>query len=321
MNKVLHQIKDFNESFAAMKEIGDYKYLPTFFDFVGAMLKYGASASDYFGFEFYNRKDSARGQFVCWKLKKRFMHAINDYSKAHIFDNKVEFLREFDGFAGRRWLDVKASTPEQFEEFCKSNPEFIAKAQNLSCGKGIRKVTVGDDVQALYEQLCEESALAEEIIVQHPEMSRLHPNAVNTIRVATVYIDGKMEILASALRCGRGSECVDNYRAGGFAAKVDPETGVVISDGSNFLNQRFYKHPETGVLFHGFQIPHWDKAIELLEKAVKVVPGVRYTGWDIAIRENDVVIVEGNFEGMFHILQQPGNMGIKDKVLDVMNRL
>ena len=56
----------------------------------------------------------------------------------------------------------------------------------------------------------------------------------------------------------------------------------------------------------------------LVKRAAFVVPGVNYIGWDVAVRSDDTILIEGNFEGMFSLLQQPGEKGLKNKILELM---
>lgn len=320
MNPVGYQLQSFREEFKILQETrGGYNQFLVFCDYLGAALRYGASAADYFTYEFYDKRRRARQPFVCWRLKKKFMKIMNDYSKAHIFNNKVEFLDCFSKFIGREWLDVASVSFEEFVAFCWRHETFIAKPQNLSCGRGVRKVVAGENQEKLYQQLKEEKALIEEIIVQHRTMQMLYPHAVNSIRLAAAYVDGQMIVLGAVLRCGSGGNCIDNHGAGGWALKIEPVSGIVVSDGCNIRRIRQCKHPDSGIIFHGFQIPHWDKVLQLVEEAGTIVPGVRYVGWDVAIREDDVVLIEGNFEGMFNVLQQPADQGIKEEVLRILD--
>ena len=83
------------------------------------------------------------------------------------------------------------------------------------------------------------------------------------------------------MRCGSGGGCIDNYCSGGIATRIDIEKGVGISDGINTRHERFAKRPDSGVFLHGFQVPHWEKVIELVKRAALVVPGVNYIGWGV----------------------------------------
>ena len=320
---VIIQTQSFGEHFNKVDKSLKLNRFFTFCDYLVCAARYGSSASDYFDFEFYNKRHNARKEFFCYKLKNKLFHKINDYGKKKIFDDKVTFLKTFSDFIGREWFDTRVGTAEEFSAFCDRHPAFIAKpAADGAGGRGVYKVdTRGADRSELYRQLRADGMLAEELIEQHPKLKEIYGGSVNTIRVATVTINGKMNILAAAFRCGSGGGCVDNYSSGGMAVKVEPETGILISDARNGRHDRFVRHPDSGVMFHGFQIPHWDMVKEMLEKTVRVVPGVGYTGWDVAVRENDVILVEGNFEGMIHIIQQPADCGIRAGVEALMAQI
>ena len=72
-------------------------------------------------------------------------------------------------------------------------------------------------------------------------------------------------------------------------------------------------HPLTGTKLNGFQLPNWDKALDVLHRASRemyALPGCRYLGWDIAFLKNgEVAIVECNC-GRGRRPQQPHPQGI-----------
>ena len=317
MNPIVQQLRSFQKNYSVQREHLEGKYFRSgiFLDYLMTALRLGASASDYFEYEFYRLKHKARKEYACRKLKRKFLSCMNDPTKAHIFNNKTEFLTLFSEYTKRDFVDTAICTEEEFRAFEEKHPICIAKPQNSSCGNGIRRL---ESYESSFVELKKQGTLLEELIVQCEEMRRLNPSSLNSVRVATVYRDGRMKILGAALRCGSGGSCIDNYCNGGYAAKVDPETGTVISDGCNIANRRVSRHPDTGVYFHGFTIPHWDKVLDMLNSAVKKVDGVGYVGWDVAIREDDAVLIEGNFEGMFNLLQVPARQGIRDEVMAIL---
>ena len=314
------QITSFNELYETLIADGEkYNKVFLFVDYLICAWRYGSSASDYFDFEFYNKRHNARKQFFCYKLKRKLFRTVQDYSKKDIFDNKIKFFEAFEPFIGREWLYVPDADFAVFENFCNRHPVVIAKPHNASGGRGVRKLSFeGVNLQDLYEQLKVENTLLEEVICQHSELNRIYDKSLNTLRIATVIVNGEMKILAAVFRCGSAGSFTDNMSSGGMAVKVEPETGILISDARGHAKQRYIRHPDTGVMFHGFQIPNWDKVLLMLEKATQVVSGVGYTGWDIAIREDDVVLVEGNFEGMIHVLQRPADQGIRKEVEEIL---
>lgn len=322
MNPIAFQLQSFSEHFENLAGKKDQYNKPAMFlDYLWSTVRYGASASDFFDFEFYNKKHALRRTYLCYKAKKQMFHALNDYSKKELFDNKVEFLTRFSAYVERDWLDMTACGLDAFRAFCEKHNEMIAKPQNLSMGRGVHKVTVGSDVDALYRQLKDEKALVEEFVEQHPDMARIHPDSLNTVRLIAVKLKGRYEIFCTLLRCGVGDMVVDNGGSGGLLARIDPETGVVISDGCNKTHERFSKHPDSGVMLHGFQIPHWDKVLDICRRAMDEVPGVNYVGWDVAIKPDGVELIEGNFEGQLAGVQISSHEGYAAKWKYIMGSI
>ena len=52
-------------------------------------------------------------------------------------------------------------------------------------------------------------------------------------------------------------------------------------------------HPDTGVLIEG-QIPLWDKVKEVVQKICLTIPELEYLGFDIAITDHGVKVLEIN---------------------------
>ncbi len=324
MNAIIYQVKSFNKHFAILVKKEKHNRFFVFCDFVYSMIRFGASASDYFDLEFYNKTASLKKQFVCWKLKRKFMKIVNDYDleKADIFGNKVLFFKYFHKYIGRDWIDTATCSYEDFCAFVKKHPSFLIKPYNLSQGKGIRRESVDvntQDLPALFEEYKKEKIILEEFIVQHSEVNRLYPKSVNTARIAALNDHGNLIIIGSCLRCGGCNSMVDNFSSGGFAAAIDPETGVIVSDGCNLHHDKVIKHPDTNVLFHGFKIPYWQEAIEMIKEVSQMVEGTNYIGWDVAFTEKGPVLVEGNYEGMFHAIQQADGKGLKQKLLKIID--
>jgi len=190
----------------------------------------------------------------------------------------------------------------------------------MSQGKGIKKETVDDsqDLQLIFENYKNEKMLLEELIIQHPRLNDLYPGSVNTARIAAVNCKGELVILGTCLRLGSGGSVTDNFSAGGLSATIDKETGIITSDGYNHLHDTIEKHPDTNETFRGFEIPFWQEAIAMIKEASTIVEGVNYIGWDVAFTEKGPVLVEGNFEGMFHAIQSNNNY-LKKDVLKILN--
>ena len=132
-------------------------------------------------------------------------------------------------------------------------------------------------------------------IVQHPAMAALHPSSVNTLRVITVR-DGRepRPFSRPLLRVGFGGSLVDNGTAGGLQAFVDPATGRVAGRAIMLRGGMLDRHPDTGVAFDGFEVPHCGRAIELAVRLHRELPGLHSIGWDLAMTADGPVFIEGN---------------------------
>ena len=97
----------------------------------------------------------------------------------------------------------------------------------------------------------------------------------------------------------------DGFDGGGIFAPVDVETGVICRDGMNLDNKFFEVHPVSGKKIKGFQVPHWDEVLTLAATAAKRFKGVRMVGWDIAVTEEGVSLIEGNSESNYQFAQLP----------------
>lgn len=64
--------------------------------------------------------------------------------------------------------------------------------------------------------------------------------------------------------------------------------------GHDIKGNKHLKHPVSGVVLPGFQIPLWDGVIAYAKELSKVVPSGRYIGWDIVILNDGYDVIEGN---------------------------
>ena len=146
-----------------------------------------------------------------------------------------------------------------------------------------------------------DKSIVEEFIIQNKEINEFCKTSVNTIRVTTLYDNGKCTFLPAIFRMGNGG-VVDNFHADGLAASIDLETGIVNSNGVDLNNNIFEKSPATGKVIKGFKIPYWDLIKKTCEELAKVVPNSRLIGWDIAVTDKGIDLIEGN-NGAYFVSQ------------------
>lgn len=276
-----------------------------FFDYVF----YGCSFTDYFGLGFYRMKAREKRTYHTFRFAEKFDLALDNWDSIALHNSRIYEYEHLKKYFRRDQLLSTECTYEAFAEFTAKHPVFFFKPDGTDCGKGIKRFEVTEENrQEIFELVRKTPAVLDEPVIQHPELERLCPSSVNTIRVVSARVDGKVHIIGAALRMSDGKHIVDNYSQGGFAAAIDLKTGRIIDGGINYSNQKFDAHPFSGVRFQGFQVPLWDQVLQLVEDA-----GTDYTlnlvGWDVAIREHDCVLIEANPRPMVRVYQIAGNGG------------
>lgn len=188
--------------------------------------------------------------------------------------------------------------------------------------KKINTNTRGLDASSLLLRLLNEykrGFVAEELIHQAPEMSILHPQSVNTMRICTINYGDKVELIHSYLKCGTGGAIVDACGVSRISCGVDLSSGKVISAKDGF-GAECTEHPDTSIKLIGFEIPRWEEVKTLAKKVAQVIPDNRFTGWDFALTPSGWVMVEGNDRASFNF-QLVENKGARKEMDEIMDKL
>ena len=239
-----------------------------------------------------------------------------------ILDNKVQFNKYYQDYLVHRVADLQElkNNPEAVYDML-NNPsaKLVLKSVDGKCGAQVEIRNCSDfDRQSLIEYMeAQEYGLVEEFIQQHPDLDRLSPSAVNTVRVITQLDDkGKVNILGCRLRISVNSP-VDNMAAGNLAAPVEETTGKVSGPGvySDITKADQEYHPVTNVRINGFQIPYWDAILEMVKKAALLHPQNRSIGWDVVVTEKGPGLIEGNHDWCKLLWQLPVKKGLKPELL------
>lgn len=276
------------------------------------------SMSEYMIFGFYGLSTARQKEFLTDTEATLLMRPYNSASEPYLKD-KVSFLKNLSQYVRRGWLYLPESTMDEFVAFVRRYGSVALKPQYSSWGIGFRKYTAEmldaeQDLAALFEELCEKKYLAEQFIESDEELARFHPESLNTLRVITFRNGERFEVFGCGLRVGNNGLHVDNAHGGGIFCEIDPETGVIITDGMDEHGDYYRVHPMTGVPFLHEQIPHWDEVIELCREASATLPCLRVVGWDVAILPGGKLeLIEGNHNPGMNIVQAPAKHGVHDK--------
>lgn len=278
------------------------------FDMLWCAARYGAGYHDYVMFGFYDMDGQHRDTYVTRLRNKKLITLLNDADSADLFDCKTKFYPRFRAYLGREFLLVDEMTFAQFESFLVGKEKLFAKPDVGESGKGIECLYTADftDNRALFDYIkARNFGTVEEAVVQHPALSRLYPDAVNTLRIVTLLTGTTQQCVYAVIKLGSGGKCVDNLENGGLFCPIDRESGEIVGVGHTSALTTLTHHPQTGIKLMGEKIPFVKEAIELCKRAALEEPAMRLIGWDCSITENGPVIIEGNDYPGYDFWQQP----------------
>jgi hypothetical protein len=163
--------------------------------------------------------------------------------------------------------------------------------------------------------------LFQQRIDQHPLMSQLNANCVNTMRLISFCSDDQATVLHGVLRVGVPPSNVDNWAAGGLIVRINLDRGELRGDGffKPGAGGRTPVHPVSGIRFDGFKLPHFAAAMAMVKRLHEYLPHIYSIGWDVAISTDGPVIVEGNDDwdaGCLMVLEQ----GFRQEFLELCGR-
>lgn len=269
------------------------KKVKVYFDFFLNAATRGIGYVDYLKGNYINLSNEEKKDFLTKRNYVRLVKYLNKRGYQMIFHDKVVFNRIFKDYIGRDFIDIREVGYKGFKKFVTGKENVFAKKHNSFGGDGVKKVNLaGEDLKVLFNQLYNNKQyLIEDTLIQNEYLDWINPKAVNNVRLVTLLKDGEAYVVFKTLRINAGGEevisCHDIYMT------LDDEGNVlgnVVDDECNI----YKKHPVTGFKFKGAKIPHMDKALELVKSAAKLVPEMRWIGWDVAITEDGAAIIEGN---------------------------
>lgn len=271
-------------------------------DMIWCGLRYGAAPSNYVNFEFHRLNGRERGTFVTHRVSQKLMRRYNSGGDLDVLRSKLKFPQRFSRYFGREFIPSAECTARFLAPHV--GEQVIYKPLRGGQGKGITVFSV-DDPDALAAELRSmPDGVVETWIRQHPRMQELYPDAINPIRIQTINQGGAPVCLCATITAGRG-ERYANASCHAIFALVDVKTGIVCTDGCDYDGNSYLVHPETQVPLRGFAIPHWQELLETVTAAAKEIPEIGYIGWDVAITDTGVVLIEGNNDPGYSAYQLP----------------
>lgn len=293
--------------FRQLRHIMKYGYPNEFYFLYGLDIKNFREDSDYVDYsEFMERRDKLnrihrdssvavlRNKFL-FGLTARALH-IPSPQDIGIVENERLYLIDTHEYV-------------DFESYiASSRNDVFLKSIDGECADGVYHLEFSDgDIKidgepAPYETLRRITQtgkfILQQKIFQIKALRDLHPNSINTIRLETVCNrkTKTIEILPPLLRVGTRRHEVDNWAIGGFAIEINTEKRCLGKYGyyKPSYGTKEVRHPDTGIVFEGYEIPFLNEAIEMAKRFHSYLTDVHSIGWDIAITEDGPCFIEGN---------------------------
>ncbi|WP_303317703.1 sugar-transfer associated ATP-grasp domain-containing protein [Flavivirga abyssicola] len=206
-------------------------------------------------------------------------------------------------------INTKPDLISFFESIFKNNKQekLFLKLFNGFGGKGcilLERKKLKVQIEKFGDSILKNCYVHQEVIIQHPDVNKIYPSSVNTLRIDT-YIDKQQNIhvLSALMRFGIGGSFTDNASTGGLYISVNTETGKLQGKGRQDIikgGKEFTKHPDSNTVLNGYKIPFVTESCNLVKLASKSLPN-KIIGWDIAITKNGPVIIEGNYGPSLHM--------------------
>lgn len=265
-------------------------------DMLWCSVRYEMGFRDYAVWDIRTLTARERATWMTHPKAFRLSKTLNGPESRAVMEDKLRFNTDFADVTRRAFIDANTASADELAAFVRKHGAVMAKPADGFGGAGLARYTADDitDPVAFRAGLIErKQTLVEQFLTQHPDMARLYPDSVNTVRLIT-YLDKqqKFHIIASVLRMGNGG-VIDNFAGGGMFTMLD-EHGVAQYGAVDKHSNVFHTHPVTGVAITGFAVPMYDEIIEMVKGLAPRLPHTPYVGWDIAITPEGPAILEAN---------------------------
>ena len=297
-----------------------------FLDLLWWLVRFGEVNAYYYYYGFDRKRDARMEEYIDYPNFKRIRNMYNNRVAIGKHDTSYECLAK-DKFVFERmlkaqgfptpaiiavafkdriyWVDSRRITGieglreiDHLNVFCKPLLGQCAEGALHLTGEGGALYRSGAEISI--ERLGEifgPGYVIQEYVRQHPRLAELHPHSVATLRLVTINSGTEIAMIESCLKVGAGTIVVSNFAAGGLIGEVDPVTGRLVKDfygKPGFGGGRVQRHPDSNVVFDGFEVPFYHEAVAMAKELQRRFYGLRSIGWDIAIGIEGPIIIEGN---------------------------
>ena len=217
----------------------------------------------------------------------------------------LTIVRKIDGVYQDKDYNI-ISIEEAIIKCTETKKVILKQSVGSDGGHGIAFWCASDGVDKLEKLLHSlgNNIIIQEIIHQHENIAKLHPDSINSIRILTLNWKNKIHVLSSIIRMGVNGNNVDNGHSGGIFAGIDNDGRLkpyafTYMTGKRYVNE----HPTSHYRFSDCVIPNFDKCKAMVERIAPRLGRVsKLTSWDLSVNVfGEPILIEVNmaYGGLF----------------------
>lgn len=230
------------------------------------------------------------------------------------------------------------TSPDSADDFYRTiknyeDGDYFAKSRSGSHGENAFSFTVlnnsvtisqealgATNIDDVIKQLThsKSSIIVQKKVLNHHSITLLTSSeSLSTIRVVSVKRDNEIIIISACARIIVGYNHTDSFlhgQSGNLVAEIDLSAGSLVRC-KHSINKSWPeivdldKHPISGLDIIGFKIPFWNELIIEVKKAHTELNGLKSVGWDVAITNFGVQIMEANWRYDVDLIQVSHDRG------------
>ena len=242
---------------------------------------------------------------IIWRLNKfQFRNAYTDkgaYDTWFYDINKPHtIVKKINGYY---YDDRHPLTEVEAIERCSNLKEAIIKPSlGGTWGIGVKLFQTNDGIVTDANQSVKDlfasyplGFVVQERLEQHPDMAKLNPTSLNTIRVMSYRRGNEIVVLYAVVRIGRKDQIVDNETAGGIKADIDLKTGRIKGCAIGSPKESLMPVTDVGTPTDNYQIPCFDKVLDVVKEMHFRLPYFNLIGWDMSVdKDGKPALIEWN---------------------------
>jgi hypothetical protein len=314
--------------------------------------KYAIGIGEYFdyGISHHSITPARRDEFIGWRQSMELDRSLNNVQSRVLANDKLinHVLLASAGLpsptpiatytaGGRRVASEPALTTHgDVQEFLRGPVyPFYVKPISAGYGRGVLGVAGrSDDMLELFDGTSVSvekfmkpfdfepyrGMLFQKPLSAHPAIAELTgTQAVSCVRFICFVTSQGPVIHTAFWKITSGKNMLDNFAHGDHGnclGAIDNENGQIVRAISKLgPGGVIERHPSTGKRVVGFQLPDWDRAVELVKSATAIFPGLRLQNWDVALCPEGPVLIELNTESELGVPQAISGTGLMDRRL------